>query len=83
MCKPSQIYVFDEVDSALDKENSKKLSFLIKEMSKNSQFIVVSHNDSLIVNADAAIGVVKSNEESKAVGVEIASMVKKGSTRKA
>jgi chromosome segregation protein len=83
MCKPSQIYVFDEVDSALDKENSKKLSFLIKEMSKNSQFIVVSHNDSLIVNADAAIGVVKSNEESKAVGVEIASMVKKGSARKA
>ena len=75
--------MFDEVDSALDKENSKKLSFLIKEMSKNSQFIVVSHNDSLIVNADAAIGVVKSNEESKAVGVEIASMVKKGSARKA
>ena len=83
MCKPSQIYVFDEVDSALDKENSKKLSFLIKEMSKNSQFIVVSHNDSLIVNADAAIGVVKSNEESKAVGVEIASMVKKSTPRKA
>ncbi len=83
LCKPSQIYVFDEVDSALDKENSKKLSFLIKEMSKNSQFIVVSHNDSLIVNADAAIGVVKSNEESKAVGIEIASMIKKSSAKKA
>lgn len=75
MCKPSGLYIFDEVDAALDKENSKKLSHLIKEMSKNAQFIVVSHNDSLIVNADTAIGVAKTNEESKAVGIEISSIV--------
>ncbi len=75
MCKPSGLYLFDEVDAALDKENSKKLSQLIKEMSKNAQFVVVSHNDSLIVNADTAIGVAKSNDESRAVGIEISSIV--------
>ncbi len=80
MCKPAGLYVFDEVDTALDKENSKKLSLLIKQMSANAQFIVVSHNDSLITNADAAIGVAKSKDESKAVGLEIAGMV--GKTRK-
>ena len=71
MCKPSSIYLFDEIDAALDKENSKKLSQLIKELSKNAQFIVVSHNDSLIFNSDAAIGVVKTEDESKVVGLEV------------
>lgn len=75
MCKPSSLYIFDEVDAALDKENSKKLSQLIKEMSKDAQFVVVSHNDSLIVNADTAVGVAKSNEESRAVGIEISSIL--------
>ena len=74
MCKPSAMYLFDEIDAALDKENSKKLSQLIKEMAKQAQFIVVSHNDSLIVNADAAIGVVRAQDESKAVGIEISSL---------
>ncbi len=74
MCKPSSLYLFDEIDSALDKENSKKLSQLIKEMAKDAQFIVVSHNDSLIVNADAALGVMRSQEESKVVGIEISSI---------
>ncbi len=77
MCKPSAIYLFDEIDAALDKENSKKLSQLIKEMAKQAQFIVVSHNDSLIVNADAAIGVVRAEDESKAVGIEISSLKNK------
>ena len=77
LCKPSSLYVFDEVDSALDKENSKKLSQLIKEMSKEAQFVVVSHNDSLIVNADTAVGVVMANGESKVVGLEVSSISKK------
>ena len=76
MCKPSSLYVFDEIDAALDKENSKRLSQLIKELARQAQFVVVSHNDSLIVNADAAIGVVKAEDESKVVGIEIAAVNK-------
>ncbi len=73
-CRPSSLYVFDEIDAALDKENSKKLSLLIKQLSANSQFVVVSHNDSLIVNADAAVGVIKKDDESNVVGVEISTV---------
>lgn len=77
MHKPSALYIFDEVDSALDKENSKKLSHLIKEMSRNSQFVVVSHNDSLIVNSDTAVGVSKTEGESRAVGLQVANIASK------
>lgn len=76
MYKPSSIYIFDEVDAALDKENSKKLSHIIKELSRDSQFIVVSHNDSLVTEANVAIGVVfdKAKNESKAIGLDISSI---------
>ncbi|MDE1871619.1 MAG: chromosome segregation protein SMC [Candidatus Micrarchaeota archaeon] len=68
---PMSLYVFDEIDAALDKENSKKLSRLMKEVSKKSQLIVISHNDSLITASDTAIGVVHRNGESRAVGLQI------------
>ncbi|MDE1855556.1 MAG: chromosome segregation protein SMC [Candidatus Micrarchaeota archaeon] len=77
MCKPSSLYLFDEIDSALDKENSKKLSQLIKGMAKDAQFVVVSHNDSLIVNADVALGVAKSGGDSQVYGIEISNVSKK------
>lgn len=77
MCKKSSLYLFDEVDAALDAENAKLLSKLVKEMSKDAQFVVISHNNSLIVNADTAIGVTMDDrKESTAVGLEIASLIK-------
>jgi chromosome segregation protein len=77
MCKKSSIYLFDEVDAALDSDNAKKLSKLIKQMSTDAQYIVISHNSSLIVNADAAIGVaMDETKESKAIGLEISSIIK-------
>ncbi len=78
MCKPSSIYLFDEIDTALDKENSKKLSQLIKQMSSNAQFIVVSHNDTLIVSADAALGVAKSAGDSRVYGIETSNVSQVG-----
>lgn len=68
---PMSLYVFDEIDASLDKENSKKLSKLMLEMSKKSQLIVISHNDSLITAADTAIGVVHRNGESRVVGLRL------------
>ncbi len=79
MYKPSPLYIFDEIDNALDKVNTAKLSHLIKELSKKSQFLIVSHNDTLIIDADSAIGVTKPNYESKAVGIELSSILN-GST---
>ncbi len=55
--KPSPFYALDEVDAPLDKANSERLAKLIKERSKVSQFIVITHNASLIHEADQIIGV--------------------------
>jgi chromosome segregation protein len=71
MRNPKSFYLLDEIDAALDKENTKKLSKLIKELSASSQFIVVSHNDTMIAAADTAIGVVKKDGESKVVGIQV------------
>lgn len=55
--QPSPFYVMDEVDAALDKENSERLGMLISEYSKTSQFILISHNDSIISQGDNIYGV--------------------------
>ncbi len=67
LTKPSPFYLLDEIDAALDKLNSKRMSELIKNLSKTSQIIIISHNDIVIANADTIIGVSKINNTSKAV----------------
>ncbi|MDD5023197.1 MAG: hypothetical protein PHU63_03445, partial [Candidatus ainarchaeum sp.] len=68
--KPSPFYVLDEADAALDKQNSKHFSDLIKQISKDSQFIAVSHNDTVIEGANAVLGVTRIAGVSKIVGVK-------------
>ncbi|MDD5339968.1 MAG: AAA family ATPase [Candidatus ainarchaeum sp.] len=69
--KPAPFYILDEVDAALDKPNSKNLSDLITKMTGDSQFIVVSHNDTVISSTDSVIGVAKVDGVSKLVGVKL------------
>jgi len=54
---PASFYVFDEVDAALDKKNSEQLSKLIAKYADKAQYVVVSHNDGIISNADNLYGV--------------------------
>ena len=54
---PASFYLLDEVDAALDKHNSEKLSRLIANYSNNAQYIVISHNDSIITDANQIYGV--------------------------
>lgn len=54
---PASFYVLDEVDAALDKRNSEKLSGLIKKYSEKAQYIVISHNDAVITEATTLYGV--------------------------
>lgn len=68
---PSSIYVLDEADAALDQENSRKLALLVKQLSKDSQFLVVSHNETLFKNADCLVGVSMTKEGSKLVEVKL------------
>jgi len=69
---PSPFYIMDEVDAALDKENSERLGILLTEYSKKSQFIVITHNDSITAQADNVYGV-HMNElgESHIIGIKL------------
>jgi chromosome segregation protein len=68
--KPSPFYILDEVDAALDKENSKNLSQLVSGMAADTQFMVVSHNDIVMSSAETVLGVAKVGGESRIVGVK-------------
>jgi len=69
--QPAKFYLLDEVDAALDKTNSEKLSRLIAQYSKNAQYIVISHNDAVIAEANQIYGVSMQNGVSKVVSLKI------------
>ena len=54
---PAPFYALDEVDASLDGINLARLSDIIKEQAKNTQFIVVTHKQNMIKSADRTIGV--------------------------
>ena len=68
---PSSVYILDEADSALDQENSRKLAHLIKQLSVDSQFLVVSHNQNVYKEADCLAGVAMTSNGSAIVEVKL------------
>ncbi|MBR9676767.1 chromosome segregation protein SMC [Candidatus Woesearchaeota archaeon] len=69
---PASFYLLDEVDAALDKHNSEKLSNLIRDYSKKAQYIMISHNDGIISEADQLYGVsMQADNISKVVSLKI------------
>jgi chromosome segregation protein len=72
MSKPSAFYILDEAEEALDKENARKMADFIKQMSKNAQFIVVTHSDAILAAADVVLGVTRNEKGSHIVGVSLA-----------
>jgi chromosome segregation protein len=69
--RPAPFYILDEIDAALDKENSKKVSILIKSLSQEAQFIVISHNDLIIKSGDRIYGCTMEKSESKIIALEL------------
>lgn len=57
LSKPAPFCIFDEVDAPLDDTNIDKFNNIIRDFSKNSQFIVVSHNKKTIASTDIIYGV--------------------------
>lgn len=49
--------ILDEIDAALDDENARRFSELIKNSSKNTQFIVITHNRITMEIADILYGI--------------------------
>lgn len=54
---PAPFCVLDEVDAPLDENNVGRFSQLVKEMSKEIQFLVISHNKVTIGEAEFLMGV--------------------------
>lgn len=72
MYKPSPFTFFDEVEAALDEQNTIKLVSLLKKFT-SSQFIMITHNKQTMKGADKLYGVTMNKEvgESLIVSVDI------------
>jgi len=62
----------DEVDAALDERNAKRFGDIVKEFSKHTQFVIVTHNRATMESADVLYGVTMSKDgTSKLVSLKL------------
>jgi chromosome segregation protein len=57
LIKPTPLCILDEADSALDEANTEKFAKMLLELSKDTQFIVVTHNRNTMNVADYIYGI--------------------------
>ena len=70
--KPSPFCVLDEVDAPLDDNNVYKFTNVLKEFSKKTQFIIITHNKLTMNQCDLLHGVTQEQEGiSKIVSVKL------------
>lgn len=58
----SPFIVLDEVDAALDESNSRRFAGMLRELSKKTQFLVITHNRATMESANALYGVTMGDE---------------------
>lgn len=61
LIKPAPFCIFDEVDAPLDDANIDKFNNIIREFSKNSQFIIVTHNKRTMAATEVMYGITMQN----------------------
>lgn len=72
LIKPSPFCLLDEVDAPLDDANIDRFNGFVKELSKKSQFILITHNKRTMEMADSLIGITMQEPGvSKAVSVNL------------
>lgn len=57
LLKPAPFCIFDEVDAPLDDANIDKFNNIIQNFSKESQFIIVTHNKRTMASTDIIYGI--------------------------
>jgi chromosome segregation protein len=57
LTKPSPFCILDEIDAALDDENIGRFINLLQEFSKDTQFLIITHNKRTITSANSLLGV--------------------------
>jgi chromosome segregation protein len=69
---PSPVCLLDEVDAPLDDSNVARFAELIREMSADVQFVVITHNKITMEMADHLLGVTMSEPGvSRLVSVDV------------
>jgi chromosome segregation protein len=75
LLKPAPFCIFDEVDAPLDDANIGKFNKIISEFSKESQFIIVTHNKMTMSAVEAIYGVTMAEQGvSRVVPVDFRSL---------
>jgi chromosome segregation protein len=57
LLKPAPFCIFDEVDAPLDDANIDKFNNIIRTFSKDSQFVIVTHNKRTMTSTDVIYGI--------------------------
>ncbi|XP_068601479.1 structural maintenance of chromosomes protein 4 isoform X1 [Brachionichthys hirsutus] len=67
--KPTPLYFMDEIDAALDFKNVSIVACYIYEQTRNAQFIIISLRNNMFEIADRLIGIYKTHNTTKSVGI--------------
>jgi chromosome segregation protein len=69
--RPSPVCVLDEVDAPLDDANIHRFSRMIMDLSRNTQFIIITHNKTTMETANSLYGITMEEPGvSKIIGVD-------------
>jgi chromosome segregation protein len=69
--RPSPVCILDEVDAPLDDANVNRFAKLVTELSKNTQFIIITHNKNTMAIAQTLYGITMEEPGvSKILGVD-------------
>ncbi len=72
LIRPVPFLLLDEIDAPLDESNTARFLKLIKDIAKNSQIVLVTHNKSTMVEVDKLIGITANKSAvSKVVSAEL------------
>ena len=75
---PAPFCIFDEVEAALDDVNVSRYAQYVRRMTKNTQFILITHRRGTMEEADVLYGVTMQEKGvSKLLGLKTAEMAKK------
>jgi chromosome segregation protein len=73
LIKPTPLCILDEADAALDESNTVKFAQMLKELAKDIQFIVVTHNRVTMESSDYIYGITMEEPGvSKVISLELA-----------
>jgi len=70
--RPYCFYIFDEIDAALDRRNSERLAYLLKKHMNDGQYLMITHNDSIISDSSNLLyGISMQDGVSKVLSLEV------------